>query len=461
MLSASFIPVYARLVGQGREEDARRVAGTVLALLAVITGLLVAAGVSLAPGLVSLLAPGFDGEKRDLTIRLVRILFPGAGLLVFSAWCLGILNSHRRFFISYAAPVIWNAAIILATLLPGTVAPATTVIWTAWGAVAGSLLQLLVQLPGVRRVAGGIRPLLAITEEGVRTVLRNFVPAFVGRGVVQVSAFVDAIIASLLPTGAVAAIMNAQLLYTLPVSLFGMSVAAAELPELSVAAGDSEGAERAVRERIGRAQAQVSFFVLPSALAFLCFGGVIAAAVFQTGRFSADDSRFVWGILAGSSLGLLATTLSRLYSSGWYALLDARRPVRYALVRVALTVVLGFLAATRGPGILGVPALWGAVGLTLAGSVAGWVEFALLRRSLQARLGPLKIGLAYLARLGSAGLIAAAAAAAVWYLVNGSLGVVLQALLVLGAYGLAYLGLTWQWRVPAARALVDRLQLGG
>lgn len=458
VLSASFIPVYARLLGQGRPEDARRVAGTVAALLALLTSVAVAAGVMFAPALVSALAPGFAGSKRELTVLLVRVLFPGTGLLVFSAWCLGVLNSHRWFFLSYAAPVVWNGAIIAATLLSGSAVPEQTVVWTAWGAVAGSLLQLLVQLPGVWRASGGIRPLLAVADEGVRTVLRNFVPAFIGRGVVQVSAFVDAIIASLLPTGAVAAIMNAQLLYTLPVSLFGMSVAAAELPELSVAAGGTDGASQTLRDRLERASEQLAFYVVPAAVAFLFLGQVVAAAVFQTGRFSAGDAAYVWAILAGSSFGLLATTLARLYASAWYALQDTARPLRYAVVRVTVTVALGLFAALRLPALLGVPALWGAAGLTLAGSIAGWTEFLLLRRSLEARLGPIPLGLPAVLRTTASALAAAIVGLLTWRMAGALAGPVPLAGLVFGAFGLVYLIITSMLRLPGAAELVGRIR---
>jgi putative peptidoglycan lipid II flippase len=112
VLSASFIPVYAGLRARVEEAEARRVASAVAALLGLVTAVLVLAGVLLTPWLIAVIAPGFGGEKREVTIRLVRVLFPGAGLLVLSAWCLGVLNSHRRFFLSYSAPVLWNVAII-------------------------------------------------------------------------------------------------------------------------------------------------------------------------------------------------------------------------------------------------------------------------------------------------------------------------------------------------------------
>src|SRR5687767_12466212 len=103
VLSASFIPVYTGMLAREREEEANKLAGAVISALALVAAVMVLLGVLLAPLLVGMIAPGFTGAKRELTIRLTQILFPGAALLVFSAWCLGILNSHRRFFMSYAA----------------------------------------------------------------------------------------------------------------------------------------------------------------------------------------------------------------------------------------------------------------------------------------------------------------------------------------------------------------------
>jgi len=156
VLSASFIPVYARLLAKGEEEDARRVAGAVISLLALASAFLVLLGVLLTPALIAVIAPGFSGAKREITIQLVRILFPGAGLLVLSAWCLGVLNSHRRFFLSYTAPVLWNVAIIGTLVLFGnSVHGYDLALYTAWGSVLGSALQLGVQLPLVFRLLGG------------------------------------------------------------------------------------------------------------------------------------------------------------------------------------------------------------------------------------------------------------------------------------------------------------------
>ncbi len=110
VLSGSFIPVYANLLAHGKREEAGRVAGAVFAILSLLTSVLVLLGVLATPLFIDAIAPGFKGATRLLTISLVRILFPGAGFLVLCAWCLGILNSHRRFFLSYSVPVLWNIA---------------------------------------------------------------------------------------------------------------------------------------------------------------------------------------------------------------------------------------------------------------------------------------------------------------------------------------------------------------
>ena len=460
VLSASFIPVYARLLGEGREDEANRVAGAVGGLLALVVALIVAVGVTATPVLIAVLAPGFTGEKRQLTITLVRILFPGVGTLVLSAWCLGILNSHRRFFLSYVAPVAWNLVIIVATIVAGRrLAPAAVALWVAWGAVAGSVAQLLVQLPPVIMLARGLRLSLDRSLPGVKVAVSNFWPALLSRGAGQLSAYVDGVIASLLGTGAVAAIASGQLLYTLPVSLFGMSVSAAELPELSSVGGDDAERRAAIVRRIEDAQGRLAFLVVPCAAAFLALGQVVAGAVFQTGRFTEADSRYVWVILAGSSVGLLAATLSRLTASALYAIGDTRTPMRFALVRVALTTVLGFAAALGGPRLLGLDVRWGAAGLTATAGFAAWVEFALLRRAVGTRIGMPHFPRGALLKLWSA---AATAAAAGWLvlLALGSRGPVVTGAIVLATFAAAYGALTLLLGVPAARALEGRVRRG-
>jgi putative peptidoglycan lipid II flippase len=451
VLSASFIPVYARLLGDDDQREATRVADVVGTLLALLTVVLVTLGIVATPLLIGVIAPGFTGEKRLATIRLVRLLFPGVGLLVLSSWCLGILNSHRRFFLSYAAPVVWSLTMIVAMLLFGGGEPSYHLAAiVAAAATLGALLQLVVQLPTVWMLLGRVRPSLELGSAHVRQVFRSFGPVVVSRGVVQISAYVDQVLASLLPTGAVAGLAYAQLIYTLPVSLFGMSVSASELPEMARATGSADEVAAQLRTRLHAGSRRIAFLVVPSAIAMLALGDVIAALLYQSGQFTHADAVYVWGILAGSSVGLLASTLGRLYASTFYALRDTRTPLNFAVVRVALTTALGWFAALVLPSLIGIEARWGVVGLTASAGVAGWVEFALLRAVLRRRIGPAPLAGAFLARLWLAALVGAAVA---WG-VKRALGPVHPLVggpLVLLPYGATFLGAALALGVPEAR----------
>jgi putative peptidoglycan lipid II flippase len=453
VLSASFIPVYARLLAQDDQEEARKTAGAVAALLALSTSILVLIGVVAAPWLIEAIAPGFHGEKRELTVLLVRILFPGAGLLVASAWCLGVLNSHRRFFLSYTAPVLWNVAMIAGMIAfgPGR-AQNSLVVVTAWASVVGSALQVLVQLPVVLKLLGGLKLSFAHQAEHVRTVIRNFVPVFISRGVVQISAYVDAFLASWLPTGAVAALAYAQTLYTLPVSLFGMSVSAAELPVMSGAVGGVDEVAGVLRGRLNAGLRQITFLVVPSVAGFLVLGDVIVAAIYKSGQFKQADVTYVWGILAGSTVGLLASTLGRLYSSGFYALRDTKTPLRFAVLRVLLTSALGYLAALPLPRLLGIEPRWGVAGLTISAGIASWVEFTLLQRGIRKRIGQVGVPMSFLAKVWVAALVAAAIGRGLLILL-GLRGPILTATIVLGMYGIVFFALGMAMNLPEAKAL--------
>jgi putative peptidoglycan lipid II flippase len=446
VLSASFIPVYASLEAQEKHDEAGNVAGAVFAILALLTSAIVLLGVLATPLFIDLVAPGFKGETKLLTISLVRIFFPGAGLLVMSAWCLGILNSHRRFFLSYSVPVLWNIAMIagLVWFGPRSETEDKLAIAVAWASLIGCAAQFFAQIPAVLRLVPNLRVRLATRLESVRTVIRNFGPVFVSRGVVQVSAYVDQIMATYLPVGAVAALGYAQNIAYLPVSLFGMAVSASELPEMSRATGDIKEVSAYLRQRLVVGLRRIAFFVIPSAVAFIALGDTIVGAIYQHRRFTHDDSIYTWSILAGSGVGLLATTQGRLFSSAFYALKDTRTPLRFAIIRVALTTVLGYLAAFQLTRLLGLEPKWGAAALTGSAGVSGWIEFLLLRRALGKRIGSDPIGAMLLIRLWGSAI----AAAAVTWAIRLALAPRFQtapklfAVATLIPYGLVYLTLT-------------------
>jgi putative peptidoglycan lipid II flippase len=475
-LSASFIPVYAEMLEQGREKEAGRVAGAIFALLLALAGALALIGVLMSPLLVSIFLPGFEGERRELSIVVSRILFPMAGVLVLSAWSLGILNSHRNFFLPYFAPVLWNAAMIATLfLLGGRMGPERLVVALSWGALVGGFLQFLIQLPWVLRLERSLKIAWGTRIAEVREAIRNAGPAILGRGVVQVSGYLDMVLASFLAAGAVAAIGYAQVLYVLPVSLFGMSVAAAELPELS--RQRSEAAE-VLRTRTLAALTRVTFYVVPSVVGYLLLGDVIVAALYQTGEFGRNDTLLVYFTLIGYTIGLLASTSSRLFSSTFFALRDTKTPARYAAVRVAIAAVLGATLMVQfepiqplgsggpqlGPGLLGGFTLdgrsLGAVGLAIGTGVAAWVELFLLRRALRPRIGSLALGVGMWARMFGAALSGAAVGWGI-RIVLPEWHPVIVAALVLGGFGITYFAMSAALGMTEAKAVVGRiLRLG-
>jgi putative peptidoglycan lipid II flippase len=458
VLSASFIPVYSRLLASSDEREANHVASVVGSLLAVVTSVLVVLGVFSTPLLIDAIAPGFTGETRQLTIRLVQILFPGVGLLVMSAWCLGVLNSHGRFLLSYSAPVLWNLFIIAGLIMFGrTESLSNLVVSTAWCAVFGSLAQFFVQIPTVLRLTRRLRFSLDTASTHVRGVLINFVPVFISRGIVQLSAYIDNVLASLLPSGSVALLNCAQTIGLLPISLFGMSISAAELPAMSRAlAGDEKVVRIELAKRLTAAMRRMAFLVIPAAMSFFAFGDTLAGLLYQSGRFTRTDTAYVWALLIGSGVGLVASTSGRLCSSAFYALRDTRTPLRFAIVRVVLTIVLGYLSAFPIPKFLHLDPSWGLAGLPASAGIAGWIEFLLLRHALRSRVGAFSIPGMLLFRLWSIAVLSAALTYPLKLLITGH--PVVAGVVILPCYGMLYLGTTRYLRIPEAGSLLGRLR---
>lgn len=397
-LSASFIPVYVRLLEEGREEEAGRAAGAVLGLLAVAAGALAALGSWFAPLLATVVATGFGGDGRaDILVSLLRLLFPMAGVLVLSAWAVGLLNSHRRFFVAYVAPALWNLSMVTALLAAAGrgVLGVDLVFALAWGALAGGVLQLLFQLSFLRGFLRHVVPSLGTRVAGVREVVSNFLPVVAARGAVNLSALLDTNLASRLTTGAVGVMGYAQTLYLLPISLFSLSVAAAELPELS--RGRTRG-RREVRERTERAVATVLFWLIPVTAGYLVFREEVMAIYRTGGAFGETDAVVAGLVLAGYALGLPASGASRVLSSAYYALGNTRTPARIAYARIIVSAATGvslmFPLDRHTVGGLGL----GAAGLALGASVGAWLEFSLLRRGLGHRLSGLSSGGRHVAR---------------------------------------------------------------
>lgn len=487
-LSASFIPVYSRLLGEGREREAGRFAGAIFGLLLATVCALSLAGVLLARPLVAILTPGYladaarlaAGEatvdRFELAVIGVRILFPAAALLVLAAWTLGVLNSHRRFFLPYFAPVLWNAAIIGALVYGYTAwsAPGGTpveglatahrsriLIAAFWGGLLGGALQFLVQLPVALRLLSGFRVSVSRSVEGVREALSNVVPVLAARGAAQVSSYADIFLASLLVQGGVSGLGLAQVLYLLPISLFALSVAAAELPELSRQAGKTADTER----RTVRAIRRITFFVVPTQVGYLVFGFLIVGGLYRRGQFELADNWLVYFVLGAYALGIIATAWSRMLTNVFYASGDTRTPARIAVARIVASLFLGAAlmvwldrfdvsSVVAGAGPKGDELRLGAVGLAAASAVAAWFEWSRLRTRLRAA----GLGFAWPSAFVGASYARAFAALVLglglWF-ASRSWAPLPATLVVVSGYALGYLGLGAVQRVPEVRDITS------
>jgi putative peptidoglycan lipid II flippase len=227
---------------------------------------------------------------------------------------------------------------------------------------------------------------------------------------------------------------------------------------MSSALGDASQVAAYLQRRLNAGLRQIAFFVVPSAMAFAALGGVLCTVLFESGAFKHRDSTYVWGIVAGSSVGLLASTMGRLYSSTYYALRDTRTPLRFAVIRVVLTTVLGYLFALPLPHWLGIDPRWGAAGLTASAGIAGWVEFSLLRQTLNRRIGQTGLPASLVAKLWTSAALAAAAAWGFKLLAGDTLRTIFG-IVTIGIYGGVYLAMTFLLRVEESAGALRRFKL--
>ena len=387
-LSAAFVPVYSALLARQDERGARALANALLGVLLLASSVLTLLGIALAPLLTQVLAAGFDAERAALTTRLIRVLFPMAGLMVISGWCLGVQNAHRRFFLSYASAAMWSIAQIV--LLAGWGARAASMAqlawWLAWATLVGALLQVSVQLPEVWRLAGPVRPTLAGASGQVRTVLTNLVPVIGTLGVVQLSGFADSFIAAYLAEGSVSVLGFANQLMLLPVALFGIAVSASSLPELSRdrASLTEEAVRDAVRRRVADGWVRILFYIVPSAVVFVAFGDLVIGMLLRSGAFGLREQQLVHGTLAAYAVGLVAFSSNRLFATVFHAQQDYRSPLRFSMASVAVSIACaaGFAFAFRAHPMA-------VAGIALGAAAGAWVNFGLLRARLGRELGAL------------------------------------------------------------------------
>ncbi len=403
-LSAAFVSTFTLKLEREGEGEAWRLANRVVNLLAVVVGFLCLLGIAFAPALVGAIAPGFADipGKSELTTVLTRIMFPFLLLVALAAVAMGILNTRNRFGVPAAASAFFNLGSIVGGLAAawwlapaylravwgslGVGAPAhdpdlaaRAITGMAIGTLIGGALQLLVQMPSLRAVGFRWRPLFAPTDPGVRQVLRLMGPATIGAAAVQINVFVNNNFASYLGNGPVSWLNVAFRFMQLPIGLFGVALGTVTLPLVSrhVARGDEESLRTTLRQAVE----MVALLCLPAAAGLALLGAPIIGLIYQHGRFTAADTAAAASALQGYAFGLAGYAGIKVLAPAFFALDDARTPMRVSLLSIVVNYALNWTLVRR----LG----FGHVGLALSTSAVAMANCGILYVLLRRRVGRL------------------------------------------------------------------------
>jgi putative peptidoglycan lipid II flippase len=367
--SQAFVPVFAEYKARASEEETRifvdHVAGTFAAVLFGVTLI----GVLAAPIFVMALAPGFleDPAKYDLTVAMLRIVFPYIFFISLVAMAAGILNTYGKFGAPAFTPVLLNLSLITCALLlaPHLKRP---VLALAWGVFVAGGVQLAFQIPFLRGLRLLPRPRLAWREkhEGVGRVFRLMLPAIFGVSIAQVNLLVNTLLASFLVTGSVSWLYYSDRLMEFPLGVFGIALGTVILPSLS--RRHATNSQDEFSHLLDWGLRWVCLVGIPASVALVVLAGPMLATLFHFGAFGADDVRKSGEALMAFSLGLLGFILVKILAPGFYARQDTKTPMRIGMI--AMGANIGFSLLLVYP--------LKHVGLALAISLSAYVNAGLL-----------------------------------------------------------------------------------
>jgi putative peptidoglycan lipid II flippase len=370
--SVSFIPLYSKTIEQDGDDEAGKFSGQVCSFMLIILSVFTIITMLAMPFVIHVIAPGFQtgSERYDLAVTMTRFSFPYLMLMSLSALCGGMLNAHHKFVPFAAAPIIFNLTLIIAILVGshffGAAAHAM-----ALGISVSGVFQLVMLAYFVRRHQIMFHWQKPIITDRIKRLFRLMVPGALSAGIFQVNLFVDMMIASLLPTGAISYLYYADRLNQLPLSMAGIAVGTALLPMLSKSLAAKNNIE--ANYLFNRAIEFCFFVALPAAVALLIVPLPMVTTLFEHGKFTAVDSQQTAYVLMGAGIGLPAYIACKVFLTAFWAQEDTVTPVKITLVTVCVNVMLCLL-------FIG----WlGPAGISLATGLAGWVEVTLLHRHLK------------------------------------------------------------------------------
>lgn len=403
--SQAFVPVFTEYKTRSSQGELRVFVDRIAGILSVVLFLITLAGVIAAPVLVFMLAPGFTGEKYELTVQMLRLTFPYLFFISLVAMAAGILNSYGRFGAAAFTPVLLNLCMISAALwlAPHLHNPAMAL---AWGVFGAGVVQLLFQIPFLMQIKLLPRPRVARGHAGVSKVLRLMLPAMFGVSVAQINMLVNTILASLLVTGSVSWLYYSDRLLEFPLGVFGIALATVILPSLSQK--HTSDSPQEFSHLLDWAMRLTFLIGVPATVALVLLAGPMLATMFHRGAFTAVDVAMSAQALVAFSIGLLGFLLIKVLAPGFYARQDIATPVRIAIIALVATQVMNALF------------VWplGHAGLALSIGLAACMNAAMLWRLLVRRgiYLPRPGWIAFVARLVVAVLLMGAA---IWLLAPG------------------------------------------
>jgi putative peptidoglycan lipid II flippase len=363
--SQAFVPVFSEYRSRNSHAEVREFADRMTGTLGLILFVVTLVGVIAAPLIVMALAPGFSGEKFELTTQMLRITFPYLLFISLVAMAAGMLNTYGRFGVAAFTPVLLNVCMIGAALwlAPRMQEP---VLALAWGVFIAGVVQLLFQLPFLKRIGLLPRPRLKRNHDGVGRVFRLMLPAIFGVSIAQINMLVNTVLASFLVTGSVSWLYYSDRLMEFPLGVFGIALATVILPSLS--RQHAAASREEFSQLLDWAMRWVWLISLPAALALIVLAGPLLATLFQYGAFTAHDVAMSAQALKAFAFGLLGFVLIKVLAPGFYARQDTRTPMRIGALSMLANIVLSL--ALVGP--------LKHVGLALAISLAAFVNAGLL-----------------------------------------------------------------------------------
>lgn len=340
--SQAFVPILAEYKTQQGEEATRTFIAYVSGLLTLVLAVVTALGMLAAPWVIWVTAPGFvdSPEKFELTSSLLRVTFPYILLISLASLAGAILNTWNRFSVPAFVPTLLNLSmIVFALFLTPYFNP--PVMALGWAVLVGGLLQLLYQLPHLKKIGMLVLPRLNLRDAGVWRVMKQMGPAILGVSVSQISLIINTIFASFLVAGSVSWMYYADRLMELPSGVLGVALGTILLPALSRSFSSKNTEEYS---RLLDWGLRLCFLLaLPCSLALAIIAKPLTVSLFQYGKFSAHDAQMTQFALIAYAAGLLGIILVKVLAPGFYARQNIKTPVRIALVTLAATQLMNLV----------------------------------------------------------------------------------------------------------------------